>query len=186
MYTQTPFGNKLNLLDPKADQIHSIEEIAFALSGLNRFNGAIPYTVAEHSIWMSHQTGNPHLKLYALLHDAHEAYIGDIPSPVAFVIGKDKVEGLKNSVQKAILEKVGLDWKTDNDPVLKWVELMDEISLLLEKRDFLINTNFKWAIEESPHDFKLFQYPPLQSEPDKRKVMGNFLKVYYENISKIH
>ena len=180
MMMQTPFGNRFDLINPTIDQIDSIEEIAFALSGINRFAGATSYTVAEHSLWISEQTSNNELKLYALLHDAHEAYMGDIPSPVAEVIGKEEVRGLKERIQKVILDKFNIPYRDKSDPVMQWIENMDLISLLIEKRDLLINRHFKWNLEGF---YDISNYETIVIESDKRQVMGKFLKAFYATIS---
>lgn len=60
----------------------NIREISFALSNQNRYNGHVGcYTVAEHCVRVAMQLP-PELQLSGLLHDAHEAYYGDIVSPV--------------------------------------------------------------------------------------------------------
>ena len=64
-----------------------IEDIAHALAQINRFTGhaARPYSVAEHSLLVCDIVRakglNAHAQLLALLHDAHEAYCGDVASP---------------------------------------------------------------------------------------------------------
>lgn len=64
-----------------------IEDIAHSLSQINRFTGHtyFPYTVAQHSVLVS-QYCPPHLAFQGLLHDAHEAYCSDLPSPHKEVI----------------------------------------------------------------------------------------------------
>lgn len=69
-------------LDPKAADVR-LEDIAHHLSLINRFNGGtnVPYSVAEHCITMSRLV-DPDIALHALLHDAAEAYLGDIVRPI--------------------------------------------------------------------------------------------------------
>jgi hypothetical protein len=59
-------------------------DIAQALSNLCRYAGHTNrfYSVAEHSVLLSHQFGDPELAMVALLHDATEAYCVDIPRPL--------------------------------------------------------------------------------------------------------
>lgn len=74
----TVTGRLVDLDHPHADDI-DIEDIAHSLSQICRFTGQtrVPYSVAEHSVLVSYKVPQP-LALAALLHDAHEAYIGDI------------------------------------------------------------------------------------------------------------
>lgn len=65
-----------------------IKDIAHHLAHINRFNGATTrsYTVAEHSLLcesMADAQGlSPKWRMAALLHDAHEAYLGDVSTPI--------------------------------------------------------------------------------------------------------
>lgn len=87
---ETASGNEINILDPMPSAI-SIRDIAHALSNQCRFNGHVRhfYSVAEHSVLVSHllEELHPHDKdtqLAGLLHDAAEAYMGDMISPMKF------------------------------------------------------------------------------------------------------
>lgn len=61
-----------------------IDEIANALAQINRFGGRgiYPYTVAQHSVAVASHIENPAWKRFALLHDAAEAYLGDVCKPI--------------------------------------------------------------------------------------------------------
>lgn len=83
-----------NLIDPLNPKGITIEGIARTLSRIPRFGGHSYHvlSVARHSINVSDGTrakakqrrkaDHPIAALYGLMHDAHEAYIGDIPTPV--------------------------------------------------------------------------------------------------------
>ncbi len=64
----------------------TVGELAFALSGIRRFSGHSPMTVAEHSVMVSRAAGREAGRLGGLLglfHDADEAFgFGDINGPV--------------------------------------------------------------------------------------------------------
>jgi hypothetical protein len=69
-------------MDPDPAEIHP-DDIAHALSLLCRYNGHVDrfYSVAEHCILMSHAVPEEDA-LWALLHDATEAYVGDMIRPL--------------------------------------------------------------------------------------------------------
>jgi hypothetical protein len=83
----TASGNSFDLSEPKAEQV-SLEDVAQALSLTCRYNGHIPffYSVAEHSFRVAHWLENsgeyPEVVLTGLLHDAAEAYVGDMVRPL--------------------------------------------------------------------------------------------------------
>lgn len=103
---ETSSGLWIDINDPKPGQIRDMD-IAHALSNICRFGGQCKefYSVAQHSVLvyrlMTRETDDKQLHLAALLHDAHEAYLGDIPSPIKPLIG----EGFKRiamNMDKAI------------------------------------------------------------------------------------
>lgn len=85
-WMQTYTGRRFYPLDPRADEI-APEDIAHALSLLCRYGGHVDrfYSVAEHCVLMS-QAVAPEHALAALLHDATEAYVVDVPRPLKAVL----------------------------------------------------------------------------------------------------
>lgn len=86
-WIETFTGKRISPLTPHADAI-CIEDIARSLSYQCRFNGHCQkfYSVAEHSVHCARYaktlSQNPKVPLFALLHDASEAYLCDIPRPI--------------------------------------------------------------------------------------------------------
>lgn len=78
--TVFPSGRLINLLQPDPTSI-DIKDIAHTLGGINRFNGAPRqhYSVAQHSVLVS-MLCEPADAMKGLLHDAEEAYFGDVSS----------------------------------------------------------------------------------------------------------
>lgn len=76
-------GKYLNLMTMDLDTI-DIEDIAHGISHQCRFAGHMQhfYSVAQHSIWCSYQASTIEEALEALMHDASEAYLVDIPTPI--------------------------------------------------------------------------------------------------------
>lgn len=81
-WIQTYTGRQFHVMEPRAQEVHR-EDIAHALSLLCRFNGHVDrfYSVAEHCFILSHVV-SPKAALWALLHDAAEAYVGDMTRPL--------------------------------------------------------------------------------------------------------
>lgn len=81
-WMQTADAGKFWPRDPRPEDI-DIEVIAQALSNQCRFGGhsARFYSVAEHSVLLSRAVSAPN-QLWALLHDAAEAYLGDVMRPI--------------------------------------------------------------------------------------------------------
>lgn len=85
-------GHKIDLKFPTVDMIR-IEDIATALSKICRFNGHIGefYSVAQHCVLVSMMAPN-NLQRAALLHDAAEAYLGDVIKPLKIILGEVYLE----------------------------------------------------------------------------------------------
>lgn len=84
----TKTGRQINLHNPTPDMI-SIDDIAYGLSNIVRFGGQMDfaYTVAQHSILVAILAPDE-LKFEALMHDAAEAYIGDVIKPLKVMLGE--------------------------------------------------------------------------------------------------
>jgi hypothetical protein len=81
-WMQTYTGRQFWPIDPRADEI-DIVDIAHALSQQCRFAGHCKsfYSVATHS-WHTSNVCNSENALWGLLHDAAEAYLVDLPTPI--------------------------------------------------------------------------------------------------------
>lgn len=93
VWTQTRTGRAFYPQSPLPEDI-CIEDIAHALGNLCRFSGHTRrfYSVAEHSVHVSTQVPPEHA-LQALLHDATEAYLVDVPKPIKpLLIGYAELE----------------------------------------------------------------------------------------------
>lgn len=99
-------GSYFDLLDPHGSRIE-IEDIAHALSNLCRFTGHTHmfYSVAEHSWWCSMIVSRSDA-LAALMHDAAEAFVGDVSRPLKSLI--PDFRRIEHVVQSAICARFGL------------------------------------------------------------------------------
>src|SRR5690348_16971168 len=86
-YLQTVSGRWVNPFDPDPEQL-DIGDIARALANICRFGGHARafYSVAQHSVIVSRlveeRGGGAEDAFAALMHDATEAYLGDMPHPI--------------------------------------------------------------------------------------------------------
>ena len=142
-----PSGNVINLHKP-SEYDYTVEEIADLLSHVKRFNG-YGMDVASHSLWVAsalyYLPGNPHIALLGLMHDAQEAYIGDIATPVKDVAGNDW-NRLDNNVQRAILWHLNIKHEHSLGAE-KLVKLIDQVSLKLEYQQMKEAGTYKSDIE---------------------------------------
>lgn len=138
MYTAS--GREINLLDPSPRSI-AIEDIATSLARLPRFLGHThePYTVAQHCYLVSHYCTDA-AALAGLLHDAHEAYLGDWTRPATNalrVLGfGDALELLKNRLDQAIAYAFGLEPREFHQAEVRHADL---VLLATETRDLRNN-----------------------------------------------
>lgn len=119
-------GKYIDPLNPDTDLIDIID-IAHSLSMQVRFGGhlPVPFTVAQHSIEVSYRVPNM-FRLTALLHDASEAYLLDIPSPV-----KKHITGYKeyeDNLSRMIAEKFETWVTSDTVKEADEAQLQDEWS----------------------------------------------------------
>lgn len=157
---RTKSGIYINVFEPTEDMI-CIEDIAHALTYQCRFGGHLPkfYSVASHSLNCSYLIDEPHLKLSALLHDASEAYLMDIPRPIKQRLSNYKE--IENGLMKLIAKKFGFEY-----PLHDKIKEVDETMLQLEW-DFLMLNKGSWKFEvrnewQTRDDFlRMFKYYTL-------------------------
>jgi len=107
---RTYHGLIVDVLNPDPTQIF-IEDIAHSLSQLCRFGGHTDqlYSVAQHCVIMSELDFIPEeLRMTALLHDAPEAYMVDVPRPLKRLL--DKYMEIENNMHQVIAAAFGLPY----------------------------------------------------------------------------
>lgn len=117
--------------DKPDPQTVDIQDIATALSRICRFTGHThqPYSVAQHSVYVSYLVPKEYA-LQGLLHDAAEAYLGDVSSPLKQMLPEYKV--IERHVEQAICVRFGLPF-----PLHPSIKQADLRMLVTEKRDLM-------------------------------------------------
>ncbi|WP_058634323.1 HD domain-containing protein [Aureimonas ureilytica] len=107
-WMQTLSGDSFVLRQPHVTTAMLTGEIATALSRIPRFNGHTiqAYSVAQHSVLCAEaaedDTGDLELAAFCLLHDAHEAYTGDITTPMVAAIVSQMADGPDDFAREVI------------------------------------------------------------------------------------
>lgn len=133
----THTGKLFDLSQPDAELIDP-RDIAHALAHICRFNGHTRefYSVAQHSCIVADLVPSEH-KLAALLHDAPEAYVGDMVRPLKrFMFSFQHIEEL---VWLAICDRFHVDAELP-----KSVLLADLTALATERRDLMPAHPAEW------------------------------------------
>lgn len=163
-WMQTASGRHFDLVTPKPAQV-DWSDIALHLSRINRFLGAtsVPYSVAQHSVHC-HDHAPDGVKLAALLHDAHEAYIGDLTRPVKQALGLVAPAAIgawweiETAIQATIHEAAGLDAARiaalEDD-----VKHVDNRMLATERRDLMLPCERDWSLAVEPYPVTVRAWP---------------------------
>ena len=180
VYMETFTGKRFFPNDPHPDMI-LIEDIAHALSLQCRYGGHCTrfYSVAEHCFLMAnhvvHKRLNPEIAMVALMHDAAEAYLMDLPRAIKAEVG-EAYKNLEAKVEAVIWEKFGIA-----DIVKKWHGIVKELDgrIIVNEREALMRpTNNKWF--NSPENgFEPIYVPPshrLGVRPEQAEVA--FIKAF--------
>lgn len=124
-------GFYVNVFEP-TPEMFCIDDIAHALSMQCRFGGHLPqfYSVAQHSVMCSLEV-QPEFALQALMHDASEAYLLDIPRPIKQRIPDYK--RIENDLMDVLANVFGFDW-----PESPLVKAADEKLLQLEWHEIML------------------------------------------------
>lgn len=139
-YVQMNSGNKV-YLDDLTHNKYSISDIAHSLANSCRYNGHsdIFYSVAQHSVHCSYFVSDKSLALEALMHDAAEAVLTDLPRPVKYFL--DGVKEFDERITADIFKKYGLQY-----PLAECIHEVDNRMLATEARQIMKNSNIdEWG-----------------------------------------
>ena len=145
-WIQTYGGRKFHPLDPRPGDVR-ITDVAHALSNLCRFTGHSRYfySVAEHSVRASWHVPAEDA-MWALLHDASEAYVNDLARPVKRSPGLAFYREAERRLQGVICVAFGLPLE---EPMS--VRIADLRMLMTERRDLMATPPEPWAETDEPY-----------------------------------
>jgi hypothetical protein len=138
-YIETATGKKFHFLNPRSDEI-DILDIAHSLSNQCRFTGHTIefYSVAENSLLVSHLAGGDNkTRLCGLLHDACEAYLTDVATPVKAFLSNYRA--LESVMWKAVAKKFGVP-----EQLPQVVKDADRLALLIEAKQLIPSGGSDW------------------------------------------
>lgn len=156
---ETITGKVVHLLQPHPGTI-VFEDIAYPLSRIARYNGhtlgTFQYSVAQHSLWCAwiaqkYFKTPPATTLKVLLHDAHEAYTGDLVTPLKRQL--DRIDDIQTGLQDVIHQALNVSPCTAEE--LEVISIVDGWAIAVESHH-LRNNRGKHLDVPMPED-KLFK-----------------------------
>lgn len=177
-------GRKFYVLDPRPEDI-AIQDIAHALSMQCRYNGHVRkfYSVAEHSFLVSMAAQNSYSHsgtedcLRALLHDAAEAYVGDLPSPIKRSV--PTITEAEDRIESMIMNKFGLPEKMP-----EWLRELDQRITTDERCALMVPTDL-WT-DENPLEALGVQINGWSPEEAEKMFLFRYGSILRSRAKEIH
>jgi hypothetical protein len=158
-WIQTYTGVAFYPFDPRPSEIH-IYDIAHALSMQCRFTGHVKefYSVAQHSVLVALHCPRED-RLWALLHDATEAYLVDVARPVKQHAVMEPYRTIENDLERMICQRFGLPLEKPSS-----VHIADKRMLATEKRDLMGTEPMDWEWPYDAFPYKIRAWTPKEAE----------------------
>lgn len=170
-------GKYFSPLNPDINQI-DIEDIAHSLSMQCRFTGHCTkfYSIAQHSVLVSRSSYKEDA-LYGLLHDASEAYLTDLSSPLKRTGQFENFINFEKRLQETIYKRFGLRGEVPTS-----VKVADLRLLATERRDLMKETIEDWNLPHPAYEWRIEE--GLSPKRAKKLFLEEFNKLiimkYYE------
>lgn len=154
----TATGQYFNFLEPDAALV-SIKDISIGLSNTCRFGGQCKrfYSVAEHCVLMSYIVPD-NLAFLALMHDAAEAFTGDIPKPLKQLLPDFAI--IETRVENALALAFGMPEKMPPE-----IKVADRQMLCAEQMQVMGNSD-EWIHTQAtePANISVQFWTPTEAE----------------------
>lgn len=161
------------------------DDLALPLAGENRYvrHTDRPWPVAVHSVAVARTilalTGDSEAAAAGLLHDCHEAIIGDIPSPVAWHLDYEAIKRLKAEVDRAIFYKLGIPMRLlPGGEHQEAISLADRAALHVERQLFMAPEPRPWNVKVPPHEWMNEMYIQVKGLSATYKTESAFAAVF--------
>lgn len=171
-------GQRFYPLDPRPEEVE-IEDIAHALSHLCRFTGHTRelYSVCQHSVLVSRQC-SPRAALWGLLHDAAEAYIGDLSRPLKRSLRAefgDAFDRIEDGIAAAVRSRFAVPFDAGiAAEVKKW----DTVLCVTEARDLMAPLHPDWKhTPENGFDVLAERIVPWSPPLARRRFLDRFRRL---------
>lgn len=172
-WMQVHSGAAVFPLQPAPGDIN-IDDVAHALGMLCRYNGHCRkfYSVAEHSVLLSHTVDPEHAR-WALLHDATEAYVGDMVRPLKQQM--PEFRRAEDRLAQVIAFKFDLPW-----PMPPQVEEHDTRIVVDEREQLLHPSQLPWPLLEgfAPLGVTIQGWSPRRA---KAEYLSRYQQLFTEN-----
>lgn len=164
----TVTGEIIDIHNP-VPSMFNIVDIASGLSKVCRFGGQCKhfYSVAQHSVFVASMCPQP-AKLEGLMHDATEAYIGDIIKPLKNILG-DSYRNIEKRFEEAIAAAFNLS--ADHAEVIKY---FDGQALEVEAELLLFDNPVVWDLNMRTCDLPTKMLTPEEAKAEFIKAFGKY------------
>lgn len=154
-HIETISGRFVDVMNPTPHEIEA-DDIAHGLALTCRYGGQIKsfYSVAEHSVLVHDLLGwmgvDSDLRLAGLLHDAAEAYLGDVVAPLKWALrqaeGENAYDAMSDRLDESVAAQFGLLTERFHSPLVKQADLW-ALKIEAERLTTTAGAGWSWSAE---------------------------------------